>query len=109
MPPLCYPKSKFRHSDTPPQMSQFPAPQLSALRVVGQSVTRVDARSKITGAAEFSGDRLSVENLLYGKTLRSPHAHAQIVAIDSAKAEALPGVRAVITYRDVPAIPFEAR
>ncbi|MGZ8466198.1 MAG: xanthine dehydrogenase family protein molybdopterin-binding subunit [Candidatus Binatia bacterium] len=88
-------------------MSQFLAPQQSALRIVGQSVTRVDAHSKITGAAEFSGDRLSVENLLYGKTLRSPYAHAQIVAIDTAKAEALPGVRAVITYRDVPAIPFE--
>ncbi len=105
-PPLCYPKSKFRALRYP--MSQFPAPQQAALRVVGQSVTRVDAHSKITGAAEFSGDRLSVENLLYGKTLRSPHAHAQIVAIDTAKAQALPGVRAVITYRDVPAIPFEA-
>ena len=80
-------------------MSQIPTPKPSGLRVVGHSVTRVDAHSKITGAAEFSGDRLSVENLLYGKTLRSPHAHAQIVAIDTAKAQALPGVRAGLTGR----------
>jgi len=78
------------------------------LRIVGHSVTRVDARAKITGAAEFSADRLSAKNLLYGKTLRSPHAHAEITAIDTSKAEALSGVRAVITYRDAPKIPFES-
>lgn len=80
----------------------------SALRVVGHSVTRVDAHAKITGAAQFSADRVSAKNLLYGKNLRSPHAHAEIVSIDTSKAEALPGVRAVVTYRDAPAIPFEA-
>jgi xanthine dehydrogenase molybdenum-binding subunit len=80
----------------------------SALRVVGQSVTRVDALPKITGGAEFSADRLTSKHILYGKTLRSPHAHAEIVSIDTSKAESLPGVRAVITYRDVPPIPFEA-
>jgi xanthine dehydrogenase molybdenum-binding subunit len=79
----------------------------SALRVVGHSVTRVDAHSKITGAAEFSGDRIPSKQLLYGKTLRSPHAHAEIISIDTSKAEALPGVRAVITHHDAPAIPFE--
>jgi len=80
----------------------------SALRVVGHSVTRVDAHAKITGAAEFSADRLSAKSLLHGKTLRSPHAHAEIARIDTSKAEALPGVHAVVTYRDAPAIPFEA-
>ena len=78
------------------------------LRVVGHSVTRVDAHAKITGAAEFSADRVSAKNLLHGKTLRSPHAHAEIISIDTSKAETLPGVHAVITYRDAPAIPFEA-
>jgi xanthine dehydrogenase molybdenum-binding subunit len=79
----------------------------SALRVVGHSVTRVDAHSKITGAAEFSGDRIP-KHLLHGRTLRSPHAHAEIISIDTSKAESLPGVRAVVTYRDAPEIPFEA-
>lgn len=78
------------------------------LRIVGQSVTRVDAHAKITGAAEFSADRLSAKPLLHGKTLRSPYAHAEIITIDTSKAEALPGVHAVITYRDAPEIPFES-
>jgi len=80
----------------------------SALRVIGHSVTRVDAHAKIAGAAEFSADRLSSKHLLHGKTLRSPHAHAEILSIDTSKAEALPGVRAVITYHDALVNPFEA-
>jgi xanthine dehydrogenase molybdenum-binding subunit len=78
------------------------------LRIVGHSVTRVDARAKITGAAEFSADRLPSGNLLHGKTLRSPHAHAEILRLDTSRAEALPGVRAVVTYRDAPENFFEA-
>jgi len=77
------------------------------LKIVGQSVTRVDARAKITGEAEFSADRIKLAGLLYGKTLRSSHPHAQITAIDVSKAEALAGVRAVVTYKDAPANPFE--
>jgi len=80
----------------------------ASLRVVGQSVTRADAHAKVTATAEFSADRLSPKNLLHGKTLRSAHAHAEIVSIDTSKAEALPGVRAVVTYHDAPAVPFEA-
>ncbi len=81
---------------------------LSPLRVVGQSVTRVDAHAKIAGAAEFSADRVAANNLLHGKTLRCPHAHAEIISIDASKAQALSGVHAVVTYRDAPDIPFEA-
>ncbi|MGH7818089.1 MAG: xanthine dehydrogenase family protein molybdopterin-binding subunit [Candidatus Binatia bacterium] len=88
-------------------MPKDTAPAQPALRVVGHSVKRVDAHAKITGAAEFSADRFS-EKLLHGKTLRSPHAHAEIVSIDTAKAEALAGVLAVVTYRDAPEIPFES-
>src|SRR5262245_26210319 len=80
----------------------------ASLRVVGQSVTRADAHAKVTATAEFSADRLSQQNLLHGKTLRSPHSHAEIDSIDTSKAEALPGVRAVVTYHDAPAVPFEA-
>ena len=52
-----------------------------ALRIVGHSVTRVDAHAKVTGAAEISADRLFSKHLLHGKTLRSSYAHAEIVRI----------------------------
>ena len=89
-------------------MAKETAHTLSALRVVGHSVTRVDAHAKVTGAAEFSADRLTPENLLHGKTLRSPYAHAEVVGIDTTKAATLPGVHAVITYRDAAKNLFEA-
>jgi len=78
-----------------------------SLRVVGQSVTRIDALDKVTGEAQFSADRLDADGLLHGKTLRSPHPYAEIIRIDTSKAEALPGVRVVVTYRDSPEHPFE--
>jgi len=89
-------------------MAKQPAHRHAALKIVGHSVTRVDAHAKITGSAEFSGDRIGEKQLLWGKTLRSPYAHAEIMSIDTARAEVLPGVHAVITYRDAPQIPFEA-
>jgi xanthine dehydrogenase molybdenum-binding subunit len=79
----------------------------SPRRIVGRSVTRVDAHAKVAGEAEFSADRCKIAGLLFGKTLRSPHPHAIIDAIDVSKAEALAGVRAVVTYKDAPTIPFE--
>jgi len=69
--------------------------------VVGKSVTRVDALEKVTGKAKFGSD-MKLPGMLYGKVLRSPYAHARIISIDTAKAEKLPGVRAVITGKDVP-------
>jgi len=89
-------------------MAKLPTQKIPALKIVGHSVNRVDAHAKVTGAAEFSGDRVGDKQLLWGKTLRSPYAHAEILSIDTAKAESLPGVHAVITYRDAPEIPFEA-
>ncbi len=79
----------------------------SVLQVVGHSVIRTDARAKVTGEAQFSADRMPADGLLYGKTLRSPHPYAEIVDIDTAKAVGLPGVRAVVTFRDAPENPFE--
>ena len=76
------------------------------LRVVGHSVVRVDARAKVAGEARYSADFLQVE-ALQGKILRSPYAHAEIARIDVSKAAALPGVRAVVSFHDAPAIPFE--
>jgi xanthine dehydrogenase molybdenum-binding subunit len=79
----------------------------TGLQVVGQSVTRVDAREKVTGRAQYAADRWVTGEMLHGKTLRSPHPHAEIVHLDPSKAEALAGVRAVVTYCDAPENPFE--
>ena len=79
----------------------------SPLRVIGHSVTRIDARAKVTGEAQFSADRMPADGLLPGKTLRSPHPHAEMVRIDTARAVGLAGVRAVITFHDAPENPFE--
>ena len=70
------------------------------LKYVGQSVPRVDGIEKVTGKAKFLGD-LMVPGMLYGKMLRSSYAHALIRSIDTAKAEALPGVAAVLTAADI--------
>ena len=72
-------------------------------KVVGTRPIRHDGLDKVTGRANFGAD-ISLPGLLHGKILRSPHAHARIRAIDTSKAEALPGVRAVATARDFPIV-----
>ena len=72
-------------------------------RVVGQSVPRVDAREKVSGSAIYAGDMV-LPHMLVGKVLRSPHAHAKIIRIDTSKARSLPGVKVVLTYEDTPKI-----
>ncbi len=67
---------------------------------VGLSVERVDARDKLAGTAEFTGD-LHPPFMLYGAVLRSPYAHAELGPIDASAAEALDGVVAVLTGADV--------
>ncbi|MGE5707935.1 MAG: 2Fe-2S iron-sulfur cluster-binding protein, partial [Bacteroidota bacterium] len=68
--------------------------------VVGHSKPRVDAMDKVTGAATFVDDLHFGPALLYAKLLRSPHPHALIKHLDTSKAEALPGVRAVATGKE---------
>ncbi len=70
------------------------------LKYVGRSVPRVDGIEKVTGKAKFVGD-LMVPGMLHAKILRSPYPHARILSIDSSKAEALPGVAAVLTATDL--------
>jgi CO/xanthine dehydrogenase Mo-binding subunit len=67
---------------------------------VGHDVPRVDARAKATGETKYAGD-MRVPDMLYGRILRSPYAHATIKSIDARRAEALPGVVAVLTGADV--------
>jgi len=71
------------------------------LKVVGKPYRKVDARAKCTGQTRFADD-ITLPRMLYAKMLRSHEPHALIKSIDTAKAEALPGVYAVITGRDLP-------
>ncbi len=68
--------------------------------VVGTRPIRHDGADKVTGRARYSAD-ISLPRMLYGKVLRSPHAHARIKSIDASRALALPGVKAVITADDI--------
>jgi xanthine dehydrogenase molybdenum-binding subunit len=72
---------------------------------VGKSVQRLDAIEKVTGKARYSDDFFE-RDMLVGKVLRSPHAHAKVLRIDASKARALPGVEAVILPADLPKIKF---
>ena len=69
--------------------------------VVGKRPIRPDGVDKVTGRAQYGAD-INLSGLLHGKVLRSPHAHARIKSIDTSKAEAHPGVRAVVTAKDLP-------
>ncbi|SEM86609.1 xanthine dehydrogenase subunit D [Paenibacillus sp. OV219] len=63
--------------------------------------TRPDGREKVTGQLSYLTDRIA-PHMLIGRVLRSPHPHARILAINTENAERLPGVHAVLTYKDVP-------
>ena len=67
---------------------------------VGFAIPRPDGPEKVTGQTRYVAD-LNPPGLLHAKLLRSPHAHARIVRIDTSKAKALPGVRAVLTAADI--------
>ena len=69
-------------------------------KVVGTRPIRPDGADKVTGKARYAADT-NLPGLLFGRVLRSPHAHARIKSIDTSKAAALPGVRAVVTSADI--------
>src|SRR5260221_12611589 len=72
-----------------------------AYRVIGTPHPKVDAYAKVTGRALYADD-IMLPRMLFGQLLRSPHAHARILSIDTTRALALPGVLAVITDADLP-------
>ena len=73
----------------------------SKYRFIGKVTPRKDAVDILTGRAKFLND-IKFPDMLYGKVLRSPHAHALIKKVDKSKAQKLEGVRAVLTWEDVP-------
>ncbi len=72
--------------------------------VVGRRVRKVDGFKLVTGRTAFTDD-IALPGLLVGRILASPHAHARIRDIDTRRAKALPGVHAVLTWKDVPRVP----
>ena len=95
-------------SSTPvqPDADSDPCPDPDArsqleLGRVGDAVQRHDGVPKVTGEFAYSSD-LQAAGMLWGKTVRSPHAHARILEIDISEALRLPGVHAVLTHEDVP-------
>ena len=73
--------------------------------VLGRPTPKKDALLKASGRAEYADD-IAMPGMLHGKLLRSPHPHARIVRIDSSRAAALPGVRAIVTGSDFPNIRY---
>lgn len=73
-------------------------------RVIGTRPIRHDGVDKVTGRAKYGAD-FSLPDRLYGKILRGPHAHAEIISINAEKALRIPGVKAVVTAADLPELP----
>ena len=75
----------------------------SEFSVFGKSLIRKDAVEKVKGEMKYIPD-IHLPRMLHAKFLRSPHAHARITTIDTSKAEAMPGVKCILTHRNVPKV-----
>lgn len=73
--------------------------------MIGSRLPVRDAQVKVTGQLKYVAD-MKMPHMLHAKVLFSPVAHALIKSIDTSEAEALPGVRAVVCYKNAPDIPF---
>jgi putative selenate reductase molybdopterin-binding subunit len=85
--------------------SVLTAPEKSSYKTVGKPEQKVDAVKLAQGKPAFALD-IEMRGMLVGKILHSPVAHAHIKKIDTSKAKALPGVAAVLTWKDIPRIPY---
>lgn len=74
---------------------------MSVADIIGKSVLRPDAHDKVTGGRGYPVN-VRLPGMLHGKMLRSPYAHARIIGIDTSEAEKLPGVKGILTAKDVP-------
>jgi len=81
-------------------MKRDSEPQPSKFRVLGTRPVRHDGADKVTGRAKYGAD-IQLSGMLHGAILRSPHAHAKIVSLDTSEAERMPGVHAVVTAKDL--------
>src|SRR5437016_1745167 len=99
-PPACAVRTRSRHR----RPCMVSGKKAAGLRVVGKAHRKVDATAKVTGATRFADD-LFLPRMLFAKLLRSPHPHARVLSIDTSRAAGVPGVKAVLTGKDLP-IPF---
>ena len=76
---------------------------LSPLRVIGKPTPQPAGPEKVSGRTHYAAD-IALPGMLHGKNLRSPYPHARIVRIDTSRAQAVPGVRAVLTAADIPPV-----
>jgi 4-hydroxybenzoyl-CoA reductase subunit alpha len=85
----------------PEALDQLASEGAGATSVIGRRNRKIDGYGKVTGATVYTDD-MALPGMLHGKILRSPHPHAKILSIDTSRAEALPGVHAVVTGREMP-------
>src|SRR5499425_890569 len=90
---------KQRPDNAAPAPAGNPNVGVNAMKVVGHATPRIDAAERVTGRAKYTGD-VHLPGMLYARVLRSPHPHARIKSIDVSKAEAMPGVKAVLTHEN---------
>ncbi|NPA93497.1 MAG: molybdopterin-dependent oxidoreductase, partial [Chloroflexi bacterium] len=83
----------------------YEAPEVKSFQRVGKPERKVDALKLVQGKPAFVDD-FNMPGMLIAKVLRSPVAHARIKRIDTSKAKALPGVHAVLTWEDLPRVPY---
>jgi len=92
---------KYQDTQNPPAA----ADDLDKHETIGRSLPRVDAAEKVSGQAKYTGDYY-LENMVHGKVVHSPIPHGRIKRINTTKAEQLPGVKLVLTGKDVPDITY---
>ncbi|HET8841485.1 MAG TPA: molybdopterin cofactor-binding domain-containing protein [Ktedonobacteraceae bacterium] len=90
-----------------PSATPGEAARTNELSVVGRSERKIDAIKLVTGKPAFTDD-INMRGMLYARLLTSPHAHAIIREIDVSEARALPGVHAILTYKDVPRLAYNS-
>jgi putative selenate reductase molybdopterin-binding subunit len=73
---------------------------MNEFSIVGNRIPSINAKEKVTGEIKYSGD-IQFPNMLWGKVLRSPYPHAKIANLDTSRAGRIPGVKAVITEKDL--------
>ena len=75
-------------------MAEYKWPEADKRTFIGKRISRIDGAHKVSGRAKYSMD-INRPGMLFGKIVRSPHAHANVKSIDTSAAEAMPGVKAI--------------
>lgn len=85
--------------NSPRNATSIATDSVKPMKAIGQSTPRIDATERVTGRATYTRD-VHIDGMLYAQMLRSPHPHARIRSIDVSRAQALPGVKAIVTHEN---------